>query len=181
LGRCGRRAPDGSVVALKFLDCRHHSPSVVSGEVGLLALKCVEHPNLIRLHAVAAVSGYVVLSMERADGNLYALEEAYREATGRHIYPDHLLDLLEQAAAGLDFLATQARDVFGRSTVLQHCDVKPANLLLLGDCLKVADFGLCRSAFGSAGRKGFMGTPPYAAPGAVRGRATERPISSRWR
>jgi serine/threonine protein kinase len=169
------RARDGSVVALKFLDCRHHSPSVVAGEVrALLGLRSLEHPNLIRVYDVAAVSNYVILTMERADGNLHALDEAYRETTGRPIYPDHLLDLMVQAAAGLDFFATQARDLFGRSTVLQHCDVKPANLLLVGDCLKVADFGLCRSAFGSTGRKGFMGTPPYAAPEQYEGRATER-------
>jgi serine/threonine protein kinase len=169
------QARDGSVVALKFLDCRHHSPSVVTGEVrALLALKSVEHPNLIRLHDVAAFSGYVVLNMERADGNLHALDEVYRETTGRNIYPDHMLDLLEQAAAGLDFLAAQARNLFGRSALLQHCDVKPANLLLLGDCLKVADFGLCRSTFVSPSRKGFMGTPPYAAPEQYEGRVTER-------
>src|SRR5262245_4271157 len=95
------RGRDGSVLALKFLDCRHHAPSVVSGEVrALLALKSVEHPNLIRLHAVSAVSNYLILAMERADGNLYALEEAYREVAGRHIDPAHLLDLLEQAAVG---------------------------------------------------------------------------------
>lgn len=169
------KARDGSVVALKFLDCRDHAPSVVTGEVrALLAIRSVEHPNLIRVNDVAAFSGYVVLNMERADGNLYALEEAYRETTGRNVYPDHMLELLEQAAAGLDFLAAHARDLFGRSALLQHCDVKPANLLLVGDQLKVADFGLCRSAFISPTRKGIRGTVPYAAPEQYEGRVTER-------
>ena len=162
------------MIALKFLDCRHHSPAIIAGEVrALLNLKKIQHCNLIRIHAVTAISGYVVLSMERADGNLYDLEGAYREATGRNIYPEHLLDLMEQAATGLDFLAGRAPDLFGRSAVMQHCDVKPANLLLVGDCLKVADFGLCRSAFAGSG-KSFMGTPPYAAPEQYEGRVTER-------
>lgn len=169
------RTRDGTLVALKFLDCRHHAPSTVVREVrALLALKALEHPCLIRMHDVTALAGYLVLTMERADGNLNDLRDVYRETTGRNIYPDHLLDLLEQAAEGLDFLATRANDVFGRPAVLQHCDVKPANLLLVGDQLKVADFGLCSSAFASAAGPGLMGTPPYAAPEQYEGRVTER-------
>jgi serine/threonine protein kinase len=170
----GGKLSDGSSVALKFLDCRNLSPVAVVGEVrALLHLRHLEHPNLIRIYGVSAVAGYVVLSMERADGNLYDLQDVYRESTGRCIAPDHLLDLLEHAAAGLDFLASRPADGLGRVTALQHCDVKPANLLLVGEGLKIADFGLCTSTFASAGRR-FMGTPPYAAPEQYEGRTTER-------
>lgn len=169
------RKADGSLLALKFMDCHSLSPSAVAGEVrALLGLRKFEHPNLIRVDAVNAIAGYVVLSMERADGNLNDLQDIYREATDRNISPDHLLDLMEQAASALDYLASNSSDHLGRGAVLQHCDVKPGNLLVVGDVLKVADFGLCTSTFASGRGKGFLGTPPYAAPEQYEGRATAR-------
>ncbi len=165
---------DGSLAALKFLDCRNQQSVLVANEIRmLLKLREMKHPNIIRLHDVVALKQYIVLVMDRADGNLLELEEIYREETGRHIPCDHLLDLLDQAATGLDFLAEQSRP--GLSSAghgMQHCDVKPSNLLVLQDTLKVADFGLCMGSLSSTHGKQFMGTPPYAAPELYEGKVT---------
>lgn len=163
--------PDGKVVALKFMDCRDRA--LISSEIRVLrGLSELPHPNIIRMFGVHATANYIALSMERADGNLDDLRQVYLEETGKNIPADHLLDLLDQAAVALDFLAElKLPSVNPSSRGLQHCDVKPSNLLLLGDCLKVADFGLCASTSWQTHRKGWRGTPPYAAPELFKGQA----------
>src|SRR5207237_691769 len=63
---------------------------------------------------------------------------------------------LQDAADGLDHLIEKHN--------LQHLDVKPRNLFLIGDRVKVADFGLVKhlERQSSAGMGGV--TPPSAAP-----------------
>jgi serine/threonine-protein kinase len=153
-------------VALKFLDCRTRSPSLISSEVRVLrGLSELRHPHIIQFHGVYASSHYIILSMERADGNLADLRQAYQEEAGTNIPSEHALELLEQAAAALDFLAgLKLPGIHAASRGLQHCDVKPSNLLLLGEQLKVADFGLCAGTAWRGQGQGWRGTPPYAAP-----------------
>ncbi|MCI0354963.1 MAG: protein kinase, partial [Acidobacteria bacterium] len=149
------------------------SSHVITNEIRqLLAFKEVEHPHLIKVHNIILTPGHIVISMERADGSLADLHRAYLEECKMHIPPDHLCDLFWQAAEALDFIAQTKPGGF-MSTGLQHCDVKPSNLLFIGDCLKVADFGLC-SAQQPNRRSGFMGTPPYAAPELYQGRLCAR-------
>jgi serine/threonine protein kinase len=167
------RATNGTLVALKFHDCRTKPNSVISSEIRVLrGLKQLQHPHIIQLHGVHAAAHYIVLSMERADGNLGDLRRTYREETGKNIPPDHALELLEQVAEGLDFLADLKLPGFNVcSRGLQHCDVKPSNLLLVGEQVKIADFGLCAGVSWQTHRNGWKGTPPYAAPELFKGQA----------
>jgi serine/threonine protein kinase len=164
----------GRPVALKFMDCRTKSHSLISSEIRVLrALRELQHPHIIEFQGVYASAQYVILSMERADGNLDDLRQAYLEETGQNILPEHLLELLEQAATALDFLAGVQLPGFNlASRGVQHCDIKPSNLLLVGDRLKVADFGLCAGTSWQTHRNAWKGTPPYAAPELFRGQAT---------
>jgi serine/threonine protein kinase len=165
---------DGRPVALKFMDCRTKSRSMISSEIRVLrALRELQHPHIIEFRGVHASAQYVILSMERADGNLEDLHQAYLDETGHNILPEHLLELLEQAAKALDFLAGVQLPGFNlASRGVQHCDVKPSNLLLVGDRLKIADFGLCAGTNWQTHRNAWKGTPPYAAPELFRGQAT---------
>jgi serine/threonine protein kinase len=166
------RDADGKLVALKLMDCRAHS--LISSEIRVLrGLSELHHPNIIRMLGVHATATHIVVSMELADGNLDDLRQVYLEETGKNIPADHALDMLEQAADALDFLAElKLPSVNPSSRGLQHCDIKPSNLLLIGDCLKVADFGLCASTSWQTHRGGWRGTPPYAAPELFKGQAT---------
>jgi serine/threonine protein kinase len=165
---------DGKLVALKFMDCRTKSNTLISSEIRVLrGLSELCHPNFIQLHGVHATSHYIALSMERADGNLEDLRQVYVEETGKNIPADHVLEMLDQVAIALDFLAeVKLPGVNPSSHGLQHCDVKPSNLLLIGDCVKIADFGLCAGTSWQTHRNGWRGTPPYAAPELWKGQAT---------
>jgi serine/threonine protein kinase len=168
------KGPGGQRVAMKFINCRATQVAAVGAEVRLLrSLHELRHPNIISLLGVFASSHYIILSMELADGNLEDLRQAYREETGRNIPPDHLLEILAQAAEALDFLAgVKLPGINPGSAGLQHCDIKPSNLLLLGDTVKVADFGLCAGTSWKTHRTGWRGTPPYAAPELYNGQPT---------
>jgi serine/threonine protein kinase len=167
--------PDENPVALKFISCRAAPPSTIGNEIRVLrGLSELNHPYFIRMLGIHATSEYIIISMERADGNLDDLREVYHEETGKNIPAEHLLDLLQQVAEGLDFLAELKLEGFNTaSRGLQHCDIKPSNLLLHGDNVKIADFGLCAGTSWRTHRSGWRGTPPYAAPEQFHGQATQ--------
>jgi serine/threonine protein kinase len=167
------RDPEGRAVALKFLDCRTRHRDLIAREVRLLrALGELQHPHIIRLLSVHPCSRHLVLVMEKADGNLEHLRQAYQHEAKVNVPPDHALELLGQAAEALDVLADLSLPgLHVSSRGLQHCDVKPSNLLLLGGSLKVADFGLCVGPGWQTHTKGgWRGTWPYAAPEQYHGR-----------
>jgi serine/threonine protein kinase len=163
------RDPSGRPVALKFLDCRALRPSAVAAEIRMArSVQQLQHPNFIELLGVYPSRHYLVLCMERADGNLEGLRRAYQEEAGLNIPADHALDLLDQAAAGLDFLAGLRLPGFNLSSGgLQHCRVRPGNLLLVGETVKLADFGLC--AGWTTHRRRRRGRSRYAPPELHRG------------
>jgi serine/threonine protein kinase, bacterial len=169
-------APDSESVALKFVNCQGKPGSAIAHEIRMMrSLKDVRHPNFIRLHGACSSPPYIVINMERADGSLKDLHQIYQQEAGRNIPPDYLLELLEQAATALDYLAGIRLPGFTWCDgCVQHCDVKPSNLLVIGDTLKVADFGLCATSKTDSGSRGFRGTPPYAAPELYEGRPSSR-------
>lgn len=163
---------DGARFAFKFLDCRARSASMVASEVRMLrSLTALNHPHIVPMHSVHATGRYLILILERADGNLADLHAAYREEAGGNVPTDHALELLEQAALALDFMGTTRHAGLPSSHGLQHCDVKPSNLLLFGDTLKVGDFGLCAGSGWHTHKSGWKGTLPYAAPELFNGAA----------
>jgi serine/threonine protein kinase len=166
--------PEGRPVALKFMDCRSKPTSLIRSEIRVLqGLRELRHPHIIEFHGVHAHTHHIVLCMERADGNLGDLHRTYRDDFGMEMPAEHALELLGQAAEALDFLAGVTLPGFNAlARGLQHCDVKPSNLLLLGDQLKVADFGLCAATAWRTHRNGWRGTLPYAAPEMYRGQAS---------
>jgi serine/threonine protein kinase len=112
--------------------------------------------------------------MELAEGNLEDLLSIYRQEFGTPIAQDYACMLLAQAAAALDFLNTRQHMINSRCVAIQHRDIKPSNLLLFGDRVKVADFGLV-SSIGSPvqeGRKG--GTLDFCAPEVFQGRLSDK-------
>jgi serine/threonine protein kinase len=132
---------DGRLVALKFLP--YADSTAASREIrSIQQVRQLHHPNLTTIEKVWCCPGYLVVAMELADGSLADLHDAYRTEFGSGVAPDHLCFLLAQAADVLDFMQICQHEVRGRKVGFQHCDVKPSNLLLFGETVKLCDFGL---------------------------------------
>ncbi len=87
------------------------------------------------------------------------------------VAPGDLLRYMEGVARGLDFLNAPRHD-FGAGLVsLQHCDIKPANIVLIGDSAVICDFGLARVLKrNEATMTSAAGTPAYMSPEAINGK-----------
>src|SRR5262249_26053254 len=111
------------------------------------------------------IPGSLVIAMELASGTLEdRLNEAIRQGLPG-IPREELLEYFQEAAKGIDYL-NEPHPVRGGAewVAVQHRDIKPRNILLVGNGVKVADFGLARIMEHSVtGHTGAL-TPSYAAP-----------------
>ena len=75
-----------------------------------------------------------------------------------------LLDYMEDAARAIDFLNSPTHDLgSGPNAAIQHCDIKPQNLMIVGGVTQVCDFGLAR-LMGADRTTTAAATIAYAAP-----------------
>jgi serine/threonine protein kinase len=165
--------PGGVEVALKFVSLRD-----AQGAVEIRAfdtIKAIRHPNLLSVFGAWEVDRSLIIGMELADGSLMDRLALARAEGLRGIPPAELLELMADAAKGIDHLNgwSHARD--GRPGAgVQHRDIKPHNILTVGGGVKVADFGLARLLEGSVtGHTGHL-TPAYAAPEFFERRTSDR-------
>jgi serine/threonine protein kinase len=166
--------PQGAALALKFLPC--DSKSLVVREIrSVQAISQLRHPHLIRIDRIWCFQRYLVIAMELAEGNLTDLLESYRSNGSEAMLPEHVCLLLSEAAEALDFLNARRHQINGRVVAIQHCDVKPSNLLLVGnDTLKVADFSLSSSISSQLETRCRSGTLNYCAPEIFQGRLSSQ-------
>jgi hypothetical protein len=161
-------APGGLTKAIKFVYGSLNSLDVegVRAEQELKALqriKDVRHPFVCSVEGIYTVQGELVIVMELAERTLHDLFQECQSAGLIGVPRDDLLRYLRDAAEALDYM--------NEKYSLQHLDVKPRNLFLVGDRVKVADFGLVKH-LQSQGVSGPLGgvTPLYAPPETLQGR-----------
>jgi serine/threonine protein kinase len=136
------QAPGGLTKAIKFvfgnLDSIDGDSAPAEEELrALLLIKDIRHPFLLSLERVEVSGGELAIVMELADKSLQDVLDEHRRTGLAGIPRDQLLNYLREAAEALDVLNLQHG--------LQHLDVKPGNLFLVGNHIKVADFGLVNS------------------------------------
>ncbi|MCX7699681.1 MAG: protein kinase, partial [Gemmataceae bacterium] len=153
-------APGGLLKAVKIVYADLDSDGNQRTEQELNALRrvqAVRHPYLLSLERYDIVEGRLVIVTELADCNLWDRFTEYRQYRQPGIPRDDLLRYMYEAAEVLDLMNNQYQ--------LQHLDIKPQNLFLVHDHIKVADFGLVRDLDGMK-RATMTGgaTPVYAAP-----------------
>jgi serine/threonine protein kinase len=161
-------APGGLCKAMKFVYGNLHSLDAegVRAEQELHALKRmveVRHPFVLSLERIDEVQGELVIVMELADKSLHDAFVENQAAGLIGIPRDDLLRYLRDAAEALDYMHEKH--------TLQHLDIKPRNLFLISDRVKVADFGLVKHLERQSA-SGLLGgvTPLYAAPETFGGR-----------
>lgn len=155
-------APGGLHKAIKFvfgnLDSLDGDAAKAEQELKALGrMKEVRHPFVVSIERIDNIHGELLILMELAEKSLHDVFVERNQAGEPGIPREVLLGYLADAAEGLDFLIEKH--------ALQHLDVKPKNLFLVGDRVKVADFGLVKhlERHSSSGLMAGV-TPVYAAP-----------------
>src|SRR5437867_1405130 len=111
------------------------------------------------MERVECLAGELVIVMELADKNLQDVLDENQAAGRPGVLRSQLLSYLWEAAEALDLMNLEHG--------LQHLDVKPRNLFLVSNHVKVADFGLVNRLGGPDGAPAVqLGaiTPLYASP-----------------
>ncbi len=155
-------APGGLTKAVKLVYGHMDDARATRELKALNRIKEVRYPFLLSLERIEVVDGQLIVVTELANTNLKEIFTECQRAGMVGVPRERLLAYLRDAADALDYLRDEHN--------LQHLDVKPENLLLVGDRVKVADFGLVRELSNSG--QSLMGglTPSYAPPEVFDGR-----------
>ncbi|MFO0809573.1 MAG: serine/threonine-protein kinase [Gemmataceae bacterium] len=164
---------DGTPVAFKFMRCRN-STAATKEVRSIQSLRKLDHPGLLPIYDVLLQPGYIVIAMELAEGTLHDVLDAYVAEYGEALEPELALHYLQPAAEALDFLNARRHVHESRTVGFQHCDIKPSNLLIVGESVKLADYGLATPMSGPLEPHGRAGTLDFAAPEVFRGQLSER-------
>ena len=135
-------APGGLFKAIKFVEGERgigagDTVPAVEELKAIQHIKSLRHPFLLSMERVELIDGELVIVMELADKSLLDVFKEHRAGGAAGIPRDELLRYLHEAADVLDLMNLRHG--------LQHLDVKPGNLFLVSNHVKVADFGLVRS------------------------------------
>ncbi|HTU93464.1 MAG TPA: tubulin-like doman-containing protein [Gemmataceae bacterium] len=154
-------APGGLQKAIKFVfgDLGAAGDDGQRAEQELKALsrvKTVRHPYILSLERYDIIDGQLMIVMELADRNLWDRFKECRASGLPGIPREELLGYLEETAEALDLMNSEYQ--------LQHLDIKPQNLFLVHNHIKVADFGLVKDLEGMQASMTGGVTPVYAAP-----------------
>jgi serine/threonine protein kinase len=150
-------------LAVKFVPC-HDDRALQHDLPFLLAIRQLSHPHLLPIYWVWCYRNYAVVAMELARGSLLDLLTNSLGDFSKPVPARQVCRYLSQAADALDFLNTRQHRLYGQRVALQHGNIKPSNLLRVGDAVKVTDFKLPSEASFERAPERSAETLDYAAP-----------------
>jgi hypothetical protein len=127
-------------------------------------VKTVRHPFILSLERYDIINGRLTIVTELADRSLWDRFRECRTQGLPGIPRDELLGYLEETAEALDLMNTEHQ--------LQHLDIKPQNLFLLYNHIKVGDFGLVKDMAGMRTQVTSGFTVTYASPETFQGQVS---------
>lgn len=149
-------APGGLLKAVKFVYGSVNSKRASRELRALNRIKEVRHAFLLSIERIEVIDGNVIIVTELADQSLKEHFEKC-QASGQYGIPrPELLGYLRDASDALDYIY--------ENYSLQHLDIKPENLLLVGNRTKVADFGLIKNLYDRSASLIEGLTPIYSPP-----------------
>ncbi|GIW82971.1 MAG: hypothetical protein KatS3mg105_4778 [Gemmatales bacterium] len=174
-------APGGTEAAIKLINLGQQL-----GHKELQAIRIVKqirHPHLVPIVAYWLVTedGEVldevgdsqimcrgqeldlVIAMGLGDKNLLDRLNECRAAGRSGIPAEELINYIEDAARAIDYLNQPVHDLGDGGRAIQHCDIKPQNILIVGGAVQVCDFGLAR-VLGDSRVTSAKGSAAYIAP-----------------
>jgi serine/threonine protein kinase len=160
-------APGGLLKAIKFvqgsLNALDANPPAEEELRAIQRVKAIRHPFILSMERVEVVDNELVIVLELADRNLADALRTEQQGGRVGIPRETLLAYLREAA--------EALDVMNACHGLQHLDVKPQNLFLISNHVKVGDFGLVNNFACGRPHAPALGaiTPLYASPEVFQG------------
>lgn len=141
----------GEVVAVKKMKKKFYSWEECMQLREVQSLKKLNHPNIIKLKEVIRENDELYFVFEFMENNLYEC----MKKRDRHFPESKIRNLMYQMLQGLAFM--HKHNFF-------HRDIKPENMLVKGDVIKVADFGLAREIRSRPPFTDYVSTRWYRAP-----------------
>lgn len=158
-------APGGLLKAIKFVSGKLGAKSDIRAEQEWRAIdriKIIRHPYILTMERIDIIENCLAIVMELADNNLWDRYQECKQKNLQGIPKNEALHYLAESAEALDVINSQYQ--------LQHLDIKPQNLFLVHNHLKIGDFGLVYDL--TIADQEFEGgiTPIYSAPELIEGR-----------
>jgi formylglycine-generating enzyme required for sulfatase activity/tRNA A-37 threonylcarbamoyl transferase component Bud32 len=128
-------------------------------------IAALEHPNIVSIYGVGEQDETYFLILQLIRGG--SLMDYLREQKDTKVPIETAVEYTKQIAKGLH--VAHAKGII-------HRDIKPHNVLVHGDVLKITDFGLAMIDDGSGGAFGkgrVVGTPHYMSPEQVDGKPVD--------
>jgi eukaryotic-like serine/threonine-protein kinase len=154
-------APGGLNKAIKLVFGEQHEKRAVRELRALELIRQLRHPFLLAVERIEIVDGRLLIVTELADESVKDRFDECVQNGLPGIPREEILRYVRDAADALDYMSGQHG--------LQHLDIKPENLLIVADHVKVADFGLVKDVQQSNASLVAGMTPLYAAPEVFRG------------
>ena len=156
-------APGGLLKAIKFVYGDLEAADDGDGARANQELKAlnrvitVRHSYILSIERFDIIDGQLIIVTELADKTLWDRHKECRGDGLPGVPREELLRYMEECAEALDLMNEEYQ--------IQHLDIKPQNLFLVHNHIKVADFGLAKD-LGANGVATITGgvTPVYAAP-----------------
>jgi protein kinase len=141
----------GEVTAIKKMKKKFYSWEECMQLREVKSLKKLNHPNIVKLKEVIRENDELFFVFEFMEGNLYEV----MKKRDRHFPESHIRNIMYQIFQGLAFMHRNG---------FFHRDIKPENMLVKGDVVKIADFGLAREIRSKPPYTDYVSTRWYRAP-----------------
>ena len=146
---CNRQTNE--IIAIKKMKKKFYSWEECMQLREIKSLSKLHHPNIVKLKEVIREENELFFVFEFMDGNLYDVmksrDKLFPESTVRNY--------MYQIFQGLAFMHKHG---------FFHRDIKPENMLIKGDVVKIADFGLAREIRSKPPLTDYVSTRWYRAP-----------------